>query len=124
MRYTVVVLHPESNAPVALLAGKPVPKWAKELVHDDDQVKAGDVPVDDPGAVDDPATDPADPTFDEAAAHSKWDGEKVADLKAEVDKRNADRDPEGETYIKPAEPGNKAELVDALVADDKAAAGA
>lgn len=36
LRYTLVVVHPESLTPVALLAGKPVPAWAQGLVHDDD----------------------------------------------------------------------------------------
>lgn len=39
MAYTVVVRHPETDAPTAVLAGEPVPGWAKDLVHDDDLVK-------------------------------------------------------------------------------------
>lgn len=47
-------------------------------------------------------------------------GMKVADLKAEIDKRNEGRD-EGD-LIEPDEPGNKPELVAALEADDAAQA--
>lgn len=36
LKYTVVVRHPETYQAVALLAGTPVPAWAKDLVHADD----------------------------------------------------------------------------------------
>ena len=36
LKYTVVVRHPETFQAVALLAGQPVPAWAKDLVHADD----------------------------------------------------------------------------------------
>ena len=36
LRYTLIVRNPETGAPVALLAGKPVPGWATDLVHPDD----------------------------------------------------------------------------------------
>lgn len=36
LRYTLVVRHPETSAPTALLAGEPVPDWATSLVHADD----------------------------------------------------------------------------------------
>lgn len=38
MRYTVIVRHPETDAPMAVLEGKPVPDWAEGLVHEDDLV--------------------------------------------------------------------------------------
>ena len=43
-------------------------------------------------------------------------GVTVVDLKAEIDKRNKDRAEDAK--IAPAEPGNRPELVAALVADD------
>lgn len=36
LRYTLVVRHPETSEPVALLAGELVPGWASGLVHSDD----------------------------------------------------------------------------------------
>lgn len=36
LRFTVVVRHPETSEPVALVAGEPVPGWATDLVHPDD----------------------------------------------------------------------------------------
>lgn len=36
LKYTVVVRHPETYQAVPLLAGTPVPAWAKDLVHADD----------------------------------------------------------------------------------------
>lgn len=45
---------------------------------------------------------------------------KKADLEAEIDKRNADRDEDSQ--IVPDEPGNKPELIAALEADDTAQA--
>lgn len=36
LRYTLIVRHPETAEPVALLAGQPVPEWASGLVHPDD----------------------------------------------------------------------------------------
>jgi len=36
MKYTVIVRHPETDAPIALLAGEPVPDWAVKLVESDD----------------------------------------------------------------------------------------
>ena len=36
LRYTVIVRHPDTTAPTALLVGQPVPEWAKDLVHPDD----------------------------------------------------------------------------------------
>ncbi len=34
--HTLVVRNPETDAPVALVAGTPVPDWARDLVHPDD----------------------------------------------------------------------------------------
>lgn len=42
----------------------------------------------------------------------------VKDLEAEIDKRNEDRDPEGEAYL--SKDGKKADLVAVLEADDQA----
>jgi hypothetical protein len=41
----------------------------------------------------------------------------VAQLNDEIARRNADRDPDGDTYIRPEAPGNKPELIAALAAD-------
>lgn len=48
-----------------------------------------------------------------------YDAQTVPWLRGEVARRNADRDPEGDRFIKPDEPGNKAELIAALEADDE-----
>lgn len=48
---------------------------------------------------------------------SAFAGMTVAQLAEEIDRRNAERDPEGDTYITPEAPGNKPELLAALVAD-------
>lgn len=52
---------------------------------------------------------------DEDEGYSDW---SVKELKAEIDSRNEDRDEDDQ--IVPEEPGNKAELVAALEADDEA----
>lgn len=44
-------------------------------------------------------------------------------LKDEIDRRNFDRDPDEEAYIRVEAPGNKPELAAALAADDVRAAG-
>jgi hypothetical protein len=36
LKYTLIVRHPGTGDPVPLLAGEPVPDWAKDLVHKDD----------------------------------------------------------------------------------------
>jgi len=38
LKYTVIVRNPDTLIAVPLLAGKPVPKWAKDLVSPDDLV--------------------------------------------------------------------------------------
>ncbi len=45
-----------------------------------------------------------------------YKGVKVPDLKAEIEKRNSDR--EDDAKIVPAEPGNRPQIVAALIADD------
>lgn len=45
-----------------------------------------------------------------------WDSKTVSDLEAEIESRNAGRDDDDKIEVAP--PGNKAELVAALVADD------
>lgn len=36
LRYTLVVRHPETSLPAALVEGSEVPDWASDLVHADD----------------------------------------------------------------------------------------
>lgn len=55
--------------------------------------------------------------FDADDEDEPYEGVKVADLKSEIEKRNEGR--EDADKISPAEPGNRPELVAALVADDK-----
>lgn len=50
-----------------------------------------------------------------------YDGAEIAALRAEVDRRNADRDPADERYLK-ADKRSKDQMVAALVADDAAEA--
>lgn len=52
----------------------------------------------------------------EAVEEGVYKGVKVADLKAEIEKRNSDR--EDAAKIIPAEPGNRPQIVAALIADD------
>jgi hypothetical protein len=72
--------------------------------------------------LDEPATDAGNnplppgeyvPPEQEPSVYDSW---KVPDLKAEIDRRNADRDPGGDTYLDGS--GLKADLVAALDADD------
>jgi hypothetical protein len=51
------------------------------------------------------------------AEEGVYKGVKVADLKADLAKRNEGR--EGDAVITPAEPGNRPEIVAALLADDE-----
>ncbi len=99
--YTLVVRHPDTDAPTALLAGKKVPSWAKELVDEGNLV---DATSDD----------------DEGTNGNAGDGDKPkpptkAELLAEVEKRNADRSDEDK--IVPVSEKN-ADLAAALAADD------
>lgn len=43
LRHTLIVRHPETSEPVALLAGELVPGWASDLVHSDD-LEEGELP--------------------------------------------------------------------------------
>lgn len=61
----------------------------------------------------------AAPESAEAVTVSAYEGVTVADLKTEIERRNADRD--DETKITVEAPGNRPELVSALEADDKTA---
>lgn len=54
----------------------------------------------------------------EEDAPEPYKGVSVTDLKAEIEKRNKDR--EDDKKIVPADPGNRPEIVAALVADDDA----
>lgn len=63
-------------------------------------------------AVDAEDADEAEEEVDEGA----YKGVKVADLKTEIETRNSDR--EDAAKIVPAEPGNRPQIVAALLADD------
>ena len=98
LAYTLVVRHPDTDAPTALLVGKRLPAWAKGLV--------------DPGnLVDD--VDEADEDESPAGA-TGYGAMKVAELKAEIGSRNEGRD---EADLIPLD-GKQADLVAALEADD------
>jgi len=99
MKYTVIVRHPDTDEPTALLAGKSVPGWAKGLVHADDLACGSDSGSDD-GAKD---SKPAKPT--------------KAEMLAEIESRNEGRDEEHK--IVPASEKND-DLAEALRADDEA----
>lgn len=60
--------------------------------------------------------DPLPPEFHTAEPTSLYDSFTVADLKAEIDKRNAERDPEGENYL--STEGKKGDLIATLETDD------
>lgn len=102
LRYTLVVAHPDSGAATAILAGKPVPKWASKLVLEDDLVADEDEDGDD---------DPGEQGIE---------GMKVPELKAEIERRNADREDDAKLSLE----GNKPELVATLQVDDAAIAAA
>jgi hypothetical protein len=51
-------------------------------------------------------------------ADSSYNAQKVAELREEIDRRNVDRDPDGDMYITVAADAKKTELVAALEADD------
>lgn len=59
-----------------------------------------------------------EPDPDPEPAVSPYLAQRKADLEAEVEKRNFDRDPGEEAYIRVEAPGNKPELAAALEADD------
>lgn len=89
------VIAGQDGTPVALAAGDDVPEWAA------DQIGAHLLDIDE----------------DEDTGPVPYAKRKLADLKAEVDQRNADRDPEGEGYIR-SEKQTIAALAEALEADD------
>lgn len=101
LKYTLVVNHPDSLTPVALLAGEPVPEWAEGLVHVDDFADASSAPAKALGQVDGSQVEP-------------YKGVTIPDLKAEIAKRNEGR-PEEEQL---SSDGNRPDLVAALIADD------
>lgn len=84
-----IVVNPETGTGEVLLAGQDVPVWAEDLIGD----------------------------------HLLEEGEtgygsmKVADLKAEIEKRNVDREDDAKL---PTE-GKKADLIEVLEADDPVA---
>lgn len=122
LRHTLVRRNPDTLVAEALLAGKPVPGWAKDLVEDDDLVSSSDYESDDLdhgldiGLGDDPDGDP-DGDEPEDYSGSKW---TVKALKAEVEARNSERADDDPVEVEA--PGNKPELIAALVADDAAQA--
>lgn len=98
----------ENGAPVLLAEGDDVPAWATAQVGA--HLLDGDAGAEDIG--------------DGPVAYAD---RRVADLEAEIDRRNADRDPEGDSYIRPEGSGRngavvKDDLVAALEADDAAQA--
>lgn len=95
LRLTVVVRHPETLQPVALVEGTELPDWATGLVHADD--------ID--GGEDDTTKGYADL--------------KVDELKAVIERRNEGRDADSLLSTE----GKKADLVAVLEADDAAASG-
>ena len=103
LRYTVVVRQPGTLMAVALLEGDPVPEWATDLVHADD--------------LDNGSEAPASETGDKPRSYADL---SKSDLKAEVEARNEARDEDD--LIEVDAPGNKAELIAALEADDAAQA--
>lgn len=71
LRYTLVVRHPETSAPVALLEGQPVPDWASDLVHADDLDGADPVAGGGQGA---PIAPAGNASRDEWAAYAASEG--------------------------------------------------
>lgn len=82
--------------------GDDVPSWAAKLIDNPDAWVDGA-----------PAADDGDADED-SASYSEW---LKADLEAEIDRRNEDRDEAGLIVV--AEPGNKPQLIEALEADDQ-----
>lgn len=118
MRYTVVVRHPETAIPTAVLAGKSVPEWAKDLVDADDLVSSGDyeddtLPATTPDAATGEGSEPTKEASGENGGAKPLEEMSGAELKAEIDRRNDGR----EDDAKLSKSGNKAELIEALKAD-------
>lgn len=91
---TLAVRNPETLEAVALVEGSELPDWATDLVHADDLGDGG--------------------SGDGASSYS---GMKKAELEAEVEKRNADRDDADKVVVEGK--GTVADLVAALEADDE-----
>lgn len=94
-----VVLHPETGAITVLLAGQDVPDWAESLV--------GDHLLDNGGHS----------SHSPLGSGGRYASMTVADLKAEIGKRNADREDDAQLAVD----GKKADLVAVLEADDEPA---
>jgi hypothetical protein len=58
------------------------------------------------------------PVEEGGQGEASYEASTIAQLDEEIERRNADRDPEGEGYIVPDPPRNKQQLIDALKADD------
>lgn len=97
LKYTLVVVHPDTGMPVALLVGEPVPEWAADMVQPDDYAEESPAGVG--GAK--PLTN--------------------AELEAEIAARNEGR--ADEDLIVPAGK-TKADMIAALDADDAKSAAA
>ncbi len=98
LKYTLVVRHPETLLPEALLAGTDLPAWAEDLV-DEGNLEGG--------------SDSGSKGSDDDKGYG---GLKVDELKAEIEKRNEDRDDDAKLSAE----GKKADLVAVLEADDAA----
>jgi hypothetical protein len=108
LKHTLVVRNPETLEATALLEGSEVPEWATDLVHPDnlDNGKS--------------ASTKTEPANDAAPAYGK---QKLADLQALVDDRNADRDDDDVITVEGTGKDGKVvktDLVAALEADDAA----
>ena len=81
LKYTLIVVHPETSVPTALLAGSEVPDWAVDLVHSDDidspAAPAGNASTDEQTDTDPPAGNASTEVW-QAYARSK--GATDADL--------------------------------------------
>lgn len=131
LRYTLVVRHPETDLATPLLAGEPVPGWAKDLVHDDDLDEDDDTDLaegveDVTQAVADAISEATDDAADNSTDESDGELAEVPyslmskkQLEDEVKARNAERDQGDVDYIRVDAPGNKPQLVAALKADDQ-----
>lgn len=119
LKYTVVVRNPDTMVAHALKAGEPVPSWAKDLVHPDDLTGGSEKKAKDKKSKPD-GSDETGAGSSEVADYtgSEW---TKAKLEAEVESRNEDR--QDDELIEVDAPGNKAELIAALEADDAAQVG-
>lgn len=104
LKYTLIVRHPDTDAPTALLVGESVPKWATDLVHADD--------------LEDAASADTSNGKSDGGGEPGYGDQKVAELKQLIAVRNEGRE-EGDLI---SDDGVKADLVAALEADDAATA--